>query len=73
MPGLSKLLVVVLVIVAVWYAMRLVSRRPQAPPVQPRAKKPAIEAEDLVSCRVCSSYVPMGSRNCGKPGCPRPQ
>lgn len=72
MPGLAKLLVVVLVIAAVWYALRLVSRRPQAPPVQPQ-RKPAIEAEDLVSCRVCSSYVPMGSRNCGKPGCPRPQ
>lgn len=73
MPGLAKLVVVALVIFAVWYALRLVSRRPETPPVQPGAKKPAIEAEDLVSCRVCASYVPMGSRNCGKPGCPRPQ
>jgi hypothetical protein len=73
MPGLAKLFVVALVIFAVWYALRLVNRRPPPTPVQPGAKKPAIEAEDLVSCRICASYVPMGSRNCGKPGCPRPQ
>jgi hypothetical protein len=73
MVGLPKLFLIVLVIVAVWYAVRAVNRmRPQMPPrqTQPRAQ---IEAEDLVNCRVCGSYVAVSARHCGRPDCAQPR
>jgi hypothetical protein len=77
MPGLVKLLIVVLIIGAAWYIMRWFNRvHPQmAPrrPAQPRARKPMIEAEDLVPCRACGTYMPVSARNCGKPACPLPR
>jgi len=74
MPGLTKLFVIVLVIAAVWYALRLVNRRAETTPsAQPRPKKPMIEAEDLTACRACGTYLPVSAPNCGKPGCPLPR
>jgi len=73
MVGLPKLFLIALVIVAVWYAVRAVNRmRPQMPtrPMPPRGQ---IEAEDLVSCRVCGSYVAVSARHCGRPDCRQPR
>jgi hypothetical protein len=65
----------VLVIVAVWYAVRMYNRvrPPEAPrrPVGPA--QPILEAEDLVSCLVCGTYVAASARSCGRSTCPRPR
>jgi hypothetical protein len=77
MAGLPKLLLIVLVVFAVWYAVRAFNRmRPPAPPPQGRQgpqTQRMIEAEDLVSCRVCGTYIATSARHCGRAGCPQPR
>lgn len=34
---------------------------------------PRLEAEDLVACRVCGTYVAAGAPDCGRRDCPRPR
>jgi hypothetical protein len=79
MIALPKLLLLLIVAVAAWYAMRWFNRAPpQMPAGVPSraaaqaARRPAIEAEDLVACGVCGTYVALNARGCGKAGCPRP-
>lgn len=75
MIAIPKLVLIVLVAVAAWYAMRWINRSP--PAVRRRTARPAgraaIEAEDLVACGVCGTYVALNARGCGKAGCPRPR
>jgi hypothetical protein len=76
MPGLPKLLLIVLVAFAVWYAVRAFNRaRPQTPrPRQPpRQRRPVIETEDLVACKGCSAYIASSARHCGRAACPQPR
>lgn len=78
MITVPKIILIILLIVAVWYAMRwlnrgsssIVRRRRQQSPPGPRPK-PSIE--DLVACRTCGAYVATGARGCGKAGCPQPR
>ncbi len=75
MLSVPKFVVLILVAVAVWYAMRWLNRTPanvaRRRPSPSRAPQAAIE--DLVACRVCGSYVATDARACGKPGCPQPR
>jgi hypothetical protein len=75
MAGLPKLVVIVLVIFAVWYAVRAFNRmRPPMPPRRPQPQaRPRIEAEDLVSCSACGTYIASSARHCGRAGCPQPR
>jgi hypothetical protein len=78
MIALPKLLLLVIVAVAAWYAMRWLNRPPAQMSAGMRrrtagpAARSAIEAEDLVACGVCGTYVSLNARGCGKAGCPRP-
>ena len=73
MPGLPKLLILVLVAIGAWQVRRwltesarnLMARRPATPPA------PA-SIEDLVACRVCGAYITAGAAGCGRRDCPRP-
>ena len=74
MITLPKLLLIVVLVVAVLYAMRWLNR--PAPPVprrrQAASPRPAQTAvEDLTACRVCGAYVAAGAAGCGKPDCPQ--
>jgi hypothetical protein len=81
--GLPRLLLLVLVIIAVLYAMRQFNtmryeqKRREVPRVQPRPQprpsRPVIEAEELAMCGVCRTYLAASAPNCGRPGCPRPR
>jgi hypothetical protein len=83
MIALPKILVIILLAIGAWYAMRWlnkpggpVARRREAPAGGPRPQPdPRFigEAEDLVACRACGSYVAASARNCGKAGCPYPR
>jgi len=76
-PSLSKILIFVLVVGAVWWWYRRsqikrrqqdeLDRKPHA-----RAKsQPAKPIEDMKQCRVCSAYVPaVGASRCGRENCP---
>jgi hypothetical protein len=75
MIAVPKLVLIVLVAVAVWYAMRWLNR---APPTIVRrrqaawpGRQPAVE--DLTACPNCGAYVAASARGCGKPACPQPR
>ena len=72
MIQLPKLVLLVLVAVAVWYAVRWLNRAPQKAARQREAPSPRATpvVEDLTACRVCGAYVAAGAHACGKPGCP---
>jgi hypothetical protein len=74
--GLPEFFVILVVIFAAWHVVKAFNRqRPSAPPRQaqrPQAR-PMIEAEDLVSCRVCGTYIAVSARNCGRANCPQPR
>jgi hypothetical protein len=79
MITVPKLVLLVLLGFAVWYAVRWLNRAPPKfvrhrqvrwPSFRP---KPQAAIEDLVACRTCGAYVVAGARGCGKPGCPAPR
>jgi hypothetical protein len=79
--GLPELFVILIVVFAAWHVVKAFNRlgtpprraagRPQQPP-QPQVR-PMIEAEDLVDCRVCGTYIAASARHCGRADCPRPR
>ncbi|HEV8680850.1 MAG TPA: hypothetical protein VGQ90_15850 [Stellaceae bacterium] len=74
MITLPKLLLLVLVAFAAWYAVRWINRPP--PRVTRRREARAggqAAVEDLTACRVCGAYVAASARSCGKPSCPLPR
>ncbi|HZT87204.1 MAG TPA: hypothetical protein VFA12_04490 [Stellaceae bacterium] len=77
MFALPKLLILLLVAVAAWYALRRLNAPPRnLPRRRAAAAGPAqrsIPAEDLVLCDVCSAYVAGSAHSCGRPDCPRPR
>jgi hypothetical protein len=82
--GLPELFVILIVVFAAWHVVKAFNRmqqRSSTPPQRPRARpqapgaaaRPVIEAEDLVDCRVCRSYVAVSARHCGRADCPQPR
>jgi len=74
---LALLLLLALVVLAVWYAVRWFNRQtaPRAVrrgPGAARSARPQSAVEDLVACRACGAYVAASARGCGKAGCSRP-
>jgi hypothetical protein len=81
--GLPELFVILIVVFAAWHVVKAFNRlgtqprprraagRPEQPQ-QPQAP-PLIEAEDLVDCRVCGTYIAASARHCGRADCPRPR
>ena len=76
--GLPELFVILVVVFAAWHVVKMFNRantprpratRPQAPPQQ----RQVIEAEDLVACKACGSYIASSARHCGRADCPQPR
>jgi hypothetical protein len=84
MIAVPKIVLIIMVIFAVWYAVRWFNRpAPKAVRRGPNrwARSAAASAsaagsqgvvEDLVACPACGAYVAANARGCGKAGCPRP-
>lgn len=71
-----KYLLLILVVAAVWYGWRFVSRKPAAKPpvVADPPAPPPVAAEDLKACPACGAYVnAAAAKSCGRPDCPYPQ
>jgi hypothetical protein len=64
MPGLPKLLLVVLVLAAGWYVKRWLLAMPHRRPTAPQQRA----VEDLVACRICGAYTAAA---CGRLDCPQ--
>jgi hypothetical protein len=80
--GLPELFVILIVVFAAWHVVKAFNRMqrsvPPSPGPRPRAQgssagRPLIEAEDLVSCRVCGTYIAATARHCGRAQCPQPR
>ena len=78
LPSLSKLLVLVAIISAIWFGFRLLgqiergrreaARRENEQGRVNRAQ--SRQVDDLVKCRVCGIFTARSAKSCGKPGCP---
>jgi hypothetical protein len=73
--GLPELFVIFVVVFAAWHVVKAFNRmqRPPVPPRQPPRARPMIEAEDLINCRVCGTYIASSARHCGRADCPQPR
>ncbi|MGE3944080.1 MAG: hypothetical protein AB7H90_19540 [Alphaproteobacteria bacterium] len=73
--SVPTLVLIFLLIRAVWYISRLLTRSADA--LERRRRSAAARPrrpgaiEDLVSCRTCGDYVSPGARDCGRPACPQ--
>jgi len=79
--GLFKLLFLAGAVAAVWYLFKMLAgpSQPRAEP-EPQAQRGAssaaaarnrAEAEDMVACKVCGTYVSAtAARSCGRADCP---
>ena len=78
--GLFKLLFLAGAVAGVWYLFKMLAG-PSAPSTDPAAQarkratstagNRAIEAEDMVACKICGTYVAAnGARSCGRADCP---
>ena len=79
--GVSKILVLILIIAAVWYGFKFIARRnqnvggQQPPGYIGSGKQEASDqaAQDMESCTVCGTFVPNASaKGCGRDACPYP-
>ena len=83
--GFSKLVLLVLVILAIWYGFKYAARLEEVRQALRRARAAAergaaqatggprqkLQAEDMVKCRSCGAYVAAhGAGKCGRPDCP---
>ena len=76
LPSLSKLLVLVAIISAIWFGFRLLGqldrqrREARREKERVRTQQRSGQVDDMVKCKVCGTFTARGSRSCGKAGCP---
>ena len=87
--SITKLLFTIAAVVIVWQGFKWFNRMQENRDVQPKAqsrraqarsaspgtasKGASVEAEEMVKCPVCETYVSTSSAvNCGKDACPYP-
>ena len=80
--GLPELFVILVVVFAAWHVVKAFNRlstptpprrttqRSQGPQPQSRA---IIQAEDLINCHACGTYIAASARHCGRADCPQPR
>jgi hypothetical protein len=77
--GLFKLLFLAGAVAGVWYLFKMLAG-PSVPDPEPQVRgraankaagDRALEADDMVACKVCGTYVAAsGARACGRADCP---
>jgi hypothetical protein len=71
MIALPKIVVIVVVVFAVWYAMRWWNRTVSKIARRPEAPSPRGAIQDLVACRICGAYAAADAGACGRADCPQ--
>ncbi len=75
--SLGKLVVATILILAVWYGFRMMTRigevRADALARNPKPKANKLEVEDLVECKRCGAFVSAGAKACVRDDCPYPR
>ena len=77
-PSPSKLLVLIAIISAIWFGLRLLGQIERGRREAARREKEqgrvnraqSRQVDDLVKCGVCGIFTTQGAKACGKPGCP---
>jgi hypothetical protein len=76
-PSLSKVLILIAIISAIWFAFRLIGQLDRQRRVSRKEKERARsqgptprQVDDMVKCDVCGTFVARGSKECGNPACP---
>jgi hypothetical protein len=79
-PSIGKVVVLIAIVLAVWYGFKFIGQldrqrkelaRRQNGGAKPSRSGRASEAEEMVRCRTCGTYIPAsGGASCGKVGCP---
>ncbi len=84
--SLPKLLVLALIIGVIWYGFKWATEidrkrrravkddaKKPAPAASAAASAPANDAEDMVKCAACGTFVAVrGAKDCGRGDCPYP-
>ena len=77
--SITKLLFTIAAVVIVWQGFKLYNRQQEvrsakkANRMDQKKAKPVSDAEEMVKCPVCESYVSQASAvSCGRDGCPYP-
>ena len=79
--SLSKLLVLVSIVAAVWYGFKFIGRLDKARQAKAALKMAgkdhgraaAVESEEMERCAACGTYVAArGAASCGRDDCPYP-
>jgi len=72
--SLSKLIVLSIIIMIVWYGFRILRRRNQVQNLksdQEKINSSKSNPEDMEKCKVCTTFIPIAvAKNCGRDGCP---
>ncbi len=78
--SLGKLVVATLLILAVWYGFKMMSRIGEVRadslarnPAPGKDKGKKLEVEDLVECKRCNAFVSAGAKACARDDCPYPK
>jgi hypothetical protein len=82
--GIPELFIILIVVFAAWHVVKAFNRlgsQTQPPrgaargpqPTQRPQARPMIEAEDLVNCPGCGTYIASTARHCGRANCPQPR
>jgi hypothetical protein len=70
MLNLPKLILIVLLAAAAWYAWRQWDRR-QKRKIDESERRTSLPVEEMERCRVCGTYVAAGrASSCGREDCP---
>ena len=79
--SLTKLLVTVAIVAAVWYGFKFIGRLDKAhkakaalkPEGGDQRRPAAVESEEMERCAACGTYVAVrGAASCGRDDCPYP-
>ncbi len=78
LPSLSKLLVLVAIMSAIWFAFRLIgqldrNRREAARREKEQGgvnRRQSPQVDDMVKCAVCGTFTARAGKSCGKADCP---
>ena len=76
MPGLTKVLIFAVLVLAAWWLWRTIQRRGVSgifrSPANKKTGAQAPKALDMEKCRICGDFVPDEARACANQRCPYP-
>ena len=73
--SISKIVVLALILLLVWYGFKLFGRRSNNEKISTKEQKSSDTIKqnlDMIMCSSCGNYVPVGTLSCEQKDCPFP-